>query len=79
MKKKRTIGETTAENLEERFDEGKEVLDYFDTDNAIRRVSLDIPSWVIKRLDKEAARRGLTRQALLKTWIQRLARPLPAG
>jgi len=51
------------------FDEGKEVLDYFDVGNAIRRVSLDIPSWAIEKLDKEATRRGITRQALLKTWI----------
>ena len=69
MKKKKSTGATTAENLEQRFDEGKEVLDYFDTGNAIRRLSLDIPNWAIERLDKEATRRGITRQALLKTWI----------
>ena len=45
------------------------MLDYFDIGNAIRRVSLDIPTWAIDKLDKEANRRGITRQALLKTWI----------
>ncbi len=69
MKKKKSSNKTTAENLEERFDAGKEVLDYFDTDNAIRRLSLDIPIWAIEKLDKEATRRGITRQSLLKTWI----------
>lgn len=69
MKKKKSTSATTAENLEQRFDEGKKVLDYFNTDNAIRRVSLDIPTWAIEKLDKEADRRGITRQALLKTWI----------
>ena len=70
MKRKKSTKEaTTAENLESRFDAGEEVLDYFETDNAIRRVSLDIPSWAIGKLDKEADRRGITRQALLKTWI----------
>lgn len=69
MKKKKSTSATTAENLEQRFDNGEEVLDYFDADNAIRRVSLDIPSWAIVKLDKEATRRGITRQALLKTWI----------
>jgi len=69
MKKKKSTSETTAENLEQRFDEDKEVLDYFEAENAIRRVSLDIPTWAIVRLDKEATRRGITRQALLKTWI----------
>ena len=70
MKKKKSTKEiTTAENLEKRFDAGEEILDYFETENAIRRVSLDIPSWAIEKLDKEADRRGITRQALLKTWI----------
>ena len=69
MKKKKSTGATTSENLEQQFDEGKEVLDYFDVGNAIRRLSLDIPNWAIEKLDKEATRRGITRQALLKTWI----------
>ena len=69
MKKKKSTNETNSENLEQRFGEGKEVLDYFDTDNAVRRLSLDIPTWAIKKLDKEADRRGITRQSLLKTWI----------
>lgn len=69
MKKKKSTGATTAENLEKRFDGGEEVLDYFDTENAIRRLSLDVPIWAIEKLDKEATRRGITRQALLKTWI----------
>ena len=70
MKKKKSSKEiTTAENLEKRFDGGEEILDYFQTENAVRRVSLDIPSWAIEKLDKEADRRGITRQALLKTWI----------
>ena len=70
MKKEKSTRETTkAENLEKRFDAGEAVLDYFETENVIRRVSLDIPSWAIERLDNEAGRRGITRQALLKTWI----------
>ena len=70
MKKEKSTKEMTrAENLEKRFGAGEEVLDYFETENVIRRVSLDIPSWAIERLDHEADRRGITRQALLKTWI----------
>jgi len=69
MKKKKSTVATTADNLEKRFDDGEEVLDYFDTGNAIRRLSLDIPTWAIEKLDKEATRRGITRQALLKNWI----------
>lgn len=69
MKKKKSTNVTTSENLEQRFGGGEEVLDYFDTDNVIRRVSLDIPTWAIKKLDIEADRKGITRQSLLKTWI----------
>jgi len=40
-----------------------------DWSKAIKRVSLDLPVWAIKELDKEAGRRGITRQSLIKTWI----------
>ena len=58
---------TTAGNLEEKFERGESVLDYFETEN--KRVGVDLPPWTIKALDKEAARRGITRQALIKTWL----------
>lgn len=34
-----------------------------------KRVNVDIPVWAIKELDKESDRRGITRQALIKTWL----------
>lgn len=34
-----------------------------------RRVGVDFPDWMIKSLDQEANRIGITRQALIKTWI----------
>jgi hypothetical protein len=43
------------------------VLDYFETDN--KRVGVDLPPWAIRALDREAARRGITRQSLIKTWL----------
>jgi hypothetical protein len=70
MKKKRSTKKestTTADNLESRFDRGEGVLDYFETEN--RRVGVDLPPWAIRALDQEAARRGITRQALIKTWL----------
>ncbi len=60
-------GSTTANNLEEKFERGESVLDYFETEN--KRVGVDLPPWAIKALDQEAARRGITRQALIKTWL----------
>jgi len=71
MKKRKSpkVSKTTAANLEDRFDNGESVLDYFDTKNAIRRINLDIPEWAIFALDEEAERRGIARQALVKNWL----------
>lgn len=69
MKKKHSTKKesTTAKNLEKKFDEGESVLDYFETEN--KRVGVDLPPWAIQALDREAARRGITRQSLIKTWL----------
>lgn len=72
MKRKRI----SAEELDRIFDEGKEdVLQYFDLSKArrpnleIRRVNVDLPQWMIAALDDEAARLGIARQAVMKTWL----------
>ena len=69
MKKRKSIKResTSAKNLEERFEQGEGVLDYFETEN--KRVGVDLPPWAIQALDQEAGRRGITRQALIKTWL----------
>jgi hypothetical protein len=71
MKRKSSTKEskTTTDNLEERFDANEKVLDYFDTESATRRINLDIPGWAITFLDREAKRRGITRQSLIKSWL----------
>jgi hypothetical protein len=48
---------------------GHGLLAYEADKSDVRRVNLDMPEWVIQALDKEATRRGITRQALIKTWI----------
>jgi len=63
---------TTAQNLESRFDAGEDVLDYFDTAKAVRRnhskarINLDLPEWMIQRIDRVAGRNGIARQAQIK-------------
>lgn len=32
-------------------------------------IEIDFPKWMIEALDKEAARLGVARQALIKMWI----------
>ena len=69
MKKRKSTQLTTASNLEERFDNGESVLDYFEEKPEAKRVNLDIPAWAISVIDREADRRGMARQQLLKHWI----------
>jgi predicted DNA binding CopG/RHH family protein len=75
MNKAKNKTKTTAENLEARFDAGEDVLDYFDVSRMTRpghqknRVNVDMPQWMIGRLDQIASRHGIARQALIKTWL----------
>lgn len=61
--------------LEKRFDAGEDISDLMDWSKARRpnlepkRVNVDFPAWVVRGLDKEAQRLGVTRQALIKLWI----------
>ncbi|AGY56326.1 type II toxin-antitoxin system BrnA family antitoxin [Gloeobacter kilaueensis] len=34
-----------------------------------KRVNVDFPDWMVKSLDREANRLGVTRQSLIKLWI----------
>ena len=37
--------------------------------HARRQVHVDFPVWMVERLDSEAERLGVARQALIKMWI----------
>ena len=64
-----------TEELDRLFDEGEEeIIQYFDLENAtrpnqVKRVNVDFPSWMITTLDAQARRLGISRQAVIKTWI----------
>jgi predicted DNA binding CopG/RHH family protein len=66
---------TTAKNLEARFEAGEDVLDYFNLEKATRpllqkeRVNLDIPHWMVLRIERIARRKGIPRQAQIKQWL----------
>ncbi|MCU0783264.1 MAG: BrnA antitoxin family protein [Verrucomicrobia bacterium] len=66
---------TTAENLERKHDAGEDVSDYFDPSKAVRlnhttnRVNLDLPRWMIDRIDRLADRNGIPRQSQIKSWL----------
>lgn len=72
MKTEKTI---TTEEFDEKFDNGEDVSEYLDWSKArrpnqeARRVNVDFPAWMVRDLDKEAGRLGVTRQSLIKMWI----------
>ena len=64
-----------AEEFDKRFDEGEDITEYLDLKKARKpgleqkRVNVDFPYWMIRSLDKEAKRLGVTRQSIIKIWI----------
>ncbi len=70
-----STGRITPEELEQIFDEGGDLFAYGDPRRGDRpglrqrRVGVDLPLPMIDRLDARAAAYGVTRQALIKTWL----------
>ena len=65
----------TAEEFDRRFDDGENMTKFLDWDKATRpgleprRVNVDLPSWMISELDKQASLIGVTRQSIIKVWL----------
>src|SRR5215472_14712871 len=70
-----------AEEFDQRFDRGEDVLSSLDLASARRpgpeqrRVNVDFPVWMIESLDREARRLGVTRQSIIKVWIAERLEP----
>jgi YbbR domain-containing protein len=71
----------TGNEFDEKFDNGdSDITEYLDMDlvqspNKRQKVNVDFPVWMVESLDNEAARIGVTRQAIIKMWISdRLSR-----
>lgn len=64
-----------AQELDRDFELGESVVPYLDLAKAVRpglarrRVRVDFPDWLLKALDREAAKAGVARQALIKLWL----------
>jgi hypothetical protein len=64
-----------AKTFDRKFDEGKNVSDALDLSKARRplqaqkRVNVDFPTWMVRELDMEARRVGVTRQSIIKMWL----------
>lgn len=64
-----------AEDLDRKFDDGEDVLEYFDL-STLRQPGLEpqaieitFPQWIVAALDKEAQRLGIQREAIIKLWL----------
>ncbi|WOD37769.1 type II toxin-antitoxin system BrnA family antitoxin [Nodosilinea sp. E11] len=73
-----------AEDLDRKFDEGEDVLEYFDL-STLRRPGLEpraieitFPQWMLAALDKEAQRLGIQREAIIKVWLAERLDAAPA-
>lgn len=64
--KKQSAKPKNAKEFDAYF-EGNDIADLLDTDT--KRVNIDFPAAVLKRLDLKAQQLGMTRQALVKYWI----------
>jgi hypothetical protein len=64
-----------ASDFDNRFDAGDDVTGTLDLSMARRpglepkRIRLDFPAWMVRSLDKEAHRLGVSRQSLIKLWL----------
>ncbi len=65
----------TAEEFDAAFDNGEDIDADVDWSRATRpnfeqkRVNLDLPKWMIDRLDYEAKRIGVARQSIMKMFL----------
>ena len=65
-----------AREFDAAFDDNEvDIVDQLDFTRArrpgrdVQRVNVDFPTWMVASLDAEAIRLGITRQAIIKTWI----------
>ena len=64
-----------ANEFEKKFDSGEDISDMLDLKKSkrinqnLKRINLDVPIWMLEKLDKEAERLGVTRQSIIKIWL----------
>ena len=65
-----------AEEFDKIFDDNVEdIIEHLDLSTARRvnlepkRINIDFPTWMVKKFDEEAQHIGVSRQAIIKTWL----------
>ena len=74
-----------ARTFDQRFDSGEDVREALELAHtrrpllAPRRVTVELPAWMIDSLDREARRLGVTRQSIIKVWLAERLEQVAAG
>ncbi len=61
--------------FDKKFDEGQDITSMLDVKKARKsshvqkRINVDLPTWMIQLLDEEAKRLGVSRQSVIKFWL----------
>ncbi len=64
-----------AIDFEEKFDNGEDLTEYLDLNQSVRtnhhpkRINIDVPLWMLQKIDLEASKLGVTRQSIIKFWV----------
>lgn len=64
-----------AKEFDKKFDRGEDITENLDftqlgrPGHKSKRVNVDFPEWMIRLLDRESKRLGITRQSIIKIWI----------
>lgn len=71
----------TSAEFDAQFEAGIDIADSLDMSRAVRpgqvrrRVGVDLPEWMVRAIDGEARRLGVTRRAVITAWLaERLGR-----
>lgn len=64
----------SAKKIDEKFDvDEEEIIEHIGTttrvNRKLKRVDVNFPIWMVKSIDGEAERLGVTRQELIKMWL----------
>ncbi len=70
-KKRKRSRKISAARFDEKFERGENIFPYLDFKKAraVKRVNVDFPVWMAERLDQEAVKLNVSRQAVIKMWI----------
>ena len=69
---KKATKKISAAAFDAKFERGEDLFPYLDFGKAtaVKRVNVDFPAWMVARLDREAVKLNVSRQAVIKMWIE---------